>query len=71
MKLLDIWERGQTFPFDMLAGFKQQLNANKTSTLYRFIQIGLLLTLYRHSCACAPKPSTKEQWPCTICRYSD
>ncbi|KAF2688953.1 hypothetical protein K458DRAFT_414623 [Lentithecium fluviatile CBS 122367] len=25
-KLLDIWERGQTFPLDMLAGFKQQLN---------------------------------------------
>ncbi|EMD59437.1 hypothetical protein COCSADRAFT_258656 [Bipolaris sorokiniana ND90Pr] len=25
-KLIDIWERGQTFPHDMLASFKQQLN---------------------------------------------
>jgi len=30
-KLLDIWERGQTFPLDMLAGFKQQLNNPQTS----------------------------------------
>ncbi|CAN9338795.1 unnamed protein product [Alternaria alternata] len=28
-KLLDIWERGQTFPLDMLAGFKQQLNGGQ------------------------------------------
>ncbi|KAF2463633.1 uncharacterized protein BDR25DRAFT_107458 [Lindgomyces ingoldianus] len=26
-KLLDIWERGQTFPLNMLVGFKQQLNS--------------------------------------------
>ncbi|KAF1967366.1 hypothetical protein BU23DRAFT_559427 [Bimuria novae-zelandiae CBS 107.79] len=32
LKLLDIWERGQTFPKEMLAGFKQQLNKTKTST---------------------------------------
>ncbi|KAF1364165.1 hypothetical protein EJ07DRAFT_100323 [Lizonia empirigonia] len=25
-KLLDIWQRGQTFPLDMLAAFKQQVN---------------------------------------------
>lgn len=25
-KLLDIWQRGQTFPLDMLSTFKQQLN---------------------------------------------
>lgn len=30
-KLLDIWERGQTFPLDMIAGFKQQLGKPKTS----------------------------------------
>jgi len=30
-KLLDIWERGQTFPPDMLAGFKQQLTQPKIS----------------------------------------
>ncbi|KAH8631804.1 hypothetical protein IG631_13487 [Alternaria alternata] len=30
-KLLDIWERGQTFPLDMLAGFKQQLNGGQNS----------------------------------------
>jgi protein NRD1 len=30
-KLLDIWERGQTFPLDMLASFKQQLNGGQTS----------------------------------------
>lgn len=30
-KLLDIWERGQTFPLDMIAGFKQQLSNPKTS----------------------------------------
>ncbi|KAF1829061.1 hypothetical protein BDW02DRAFT_510868 [Decorospora gaudefroyi] len=30
-KLLDIWERGQTFPLDMLASFKQQLNAGQNS----------------------------------------
>jgi protein NRD1 len=30
-KLLDIWERGQTFPQDMLAGFKQQLNGGQNS----------------------------------------
>lgn len=30
-KLLDIWERGQTFPHDMLAGFKQQLSSPPTS----------------------------------------
>ncbi|KAF1844899.1 uncharacterized protein K460DRAFT_365844 [Cucurbitaria berberidis CBS 394.84] len=28
-KLLDIWERGQTFPLDMLATFKQQLNSGQ------------------------------------------
>lgn len=26
LKLVEIWERGQTFPHDMLIGFKQQLN---------------------------------------------
>lgn len=26
MKLLDIWERGGTFPAALLAGFKQKLN---------------------------------------------
>ena len=31
LKLLEIWERGQTFPRDMLAGFKQQLAKAKTS----------------------------------------
>lgn len=30
-KLIDIWERGQTFPHDMLAHFKQQLNGGQTS----------------------------------------
>jgi protein NRD1 len=30
-KLLDIWERGQTFPLDMLAAFKQQLSNPKSS----------------------------------------
>jgi protein NRD1 len=30
-KLLDIWERGQTFPLDMLASFKQQLNNPQSS----------------------------------------
>ena len=30
-KLLDIWERGQTFPLDMLAAFKQQLNNNNNN----------------------------------------
>ena len=30
-KLLDIWERGQTFPLDMLASFKQQLNGGQNS----------------------------------------
>lgn len=30
-KLLDIWERGQTFPLNMLAGFKQQLSSPKNS----------------------------------------
>ena len=28
-KLLDIWERGQTFPLPMLSSFKQLLNAPK------------------------------------------
>ncbi|KAL5395261.1 hypothetical protein PMIN04_001149 [Paraphaeosphaeria minitans] len=31
LKLVEIWERGQTFPRDMLAGFKQQLSNTKTS----------------------------------------
>jgi protein NRD1 len=30
-KLLDIWERGQTFPLNMLASFKQQLNGGQNS----------------------------------------
>lgn len=30
-KLLDIWQRGQTFPLDMLAGFKQQVNGTPQS----------------------------------------
>lgn len=30
-KLLDIWERGQTFSLDMLARFKQQLNGGQHS----------------------------------------
>ncbi|KAJ4988997.1 Rpb7-binding protein seb1 [Stagonosporopsis vannaccii] len=28
-KLLDIWQRGQTFPLDMLATFKQRVNGNQ------------------------------------------
>ncbi|KAF2280393.1 uncharacterized protein EI97DRAFT_430130 [Westerdykella ornata] len=31
-KLLDIWERGQTFPLNMLADFKQQLSASQNKT---------------------------------------
>ena len=31
-KLLDIWQRGQTFPLDMLATFKQQVNGNQHRT---------------------------------------
>lgn len=30
-KLLDIWERGQTFPLDMLASMKQLVNGNPNS----------------------------------------
>jgi protein NRD1 len=30
-KLIDIWERGQTFPHDMLAQFKQQLSGGHNS----------------------------------------
>lgn len=30
-KLLDIWQRGQTFPAEMLAKFKQQLNGGQNS----------------------------------------
>jgi protein NRD1 len=32
-KLLDIWERGQTFPLDKLRGFKQKLNSLQTCKL--------------------------------------
>jgi protein NRD1 len=36
-KLLDIWERGQTFPQQMLAGLKQQLKApQKSKIILRF-----------------------------------
>jgi len=31
-KLLDIWDRGQTFSPDMLSRFKQQLNGGQHST---------------------------------------
>lgn len=31
LKLIEIWDRGQTFPKEMLAGFKQQLNNANTS----------------------------------------
>lgn len=31
-KLLDIWQRGQTFPLDMLAAFKQQVKGNQQRT---------------------------------------
>lgn len=38
LKLIEIWERGQTFPQDMLAGLKQQLNNKNTSkTLDHFL----------------------------------
>jgi protein NRD1 len=30
-KLLDIWERGQTFPLDMLTSMKQLLNSHLNS----------------------------------------
>jgi protein NRD1 len=30
-KLLDIWQRGHTFPLDMLATFKKQLNGDQRS----------------------------------------
>jgi protein NRD1 len=30
-KLLDIWQRGHTFPLDMIATFKKQLNGGQTS----------------------------------------
>jgi protein NRD1 len=32
-KLLDIWERGQTFPANILSRFKQQLNKPQTSKI--------------------------------------
>ena len=31
IKLLDIWQRGQTFPLNMLATFKQQVNGGSQS----------------------------------------
>ncbi|ORY17968.1 hypothetical protein BCR34DRAFT_657211 [Clohesyomyces aquaticus] len=41
-KLLDIWERGQTFPLNLLVRFKQQLNnPNKSKTGSRIVPIFL------------------------------
>ncbi|KAJ4347934.1 uncharacterized protein N0V89_009306 [Didymosphaeria variabile] len=34
LKLVEIWERGQTFPKDMLAGFKQQFSSPKASKIH-------------------------------------
>lgn len=31
-KLVDIWEKGQTFPADMIEGFKAKLNSNHSTT---------------------------------------
>lgn len=36
-KLLDIWKRGQTFPLDMLATFKQQVNGGQQSKCLAFV----------------------------------
>jgi protein NRD1 len=33
-KLLDIWERGQTFPPDMIASMKQMVNGKPNSELH-------------------------------------
>ena len=33
-KLLDIWERGQTFPLDKLRGFKQKLDSLQNGMLH-------------------------------------
>jgi len=34
LKLIEIWDRGQTFPKEMLVTFKQQLNNAKTSKIH-------------------------------------
>lgn len=53
-KLLDIWERGQTFPLNLIAGFKQQLTKQQNSKMHlggipRFWPCGSSDYLYRHS----------------------
>lgn len=60
IKLLDIWQRGQTFPLDMLAAFKQQVNRGPQSrclpTRIRFP----CLTSRRTDAQTAPKSPPKS-----------
>lgn len=62
-KLLDIWERGQTFPSHMVAAFKQQLNnTQKGTAVLQFIRFGhceYLTTLPR--CSHATRKPSQER----------
>ena len=58
-KLLDIWQRGQTFPLDLLATFKQRLNGNQQSTCIASLQLPPHLTTYRTDAQTAPRSPAK------------
>ena len=55
-KLLDIWQRGQTFPTEMLAKFKQQLNGGQNSKLGCIIRRSRLIL-----CSDTHEPATSPQ----------
>lgn len=57
-KLLDIWQRGQTFPLDMLANFKQQVNGSQLSKCFHSYLV-LLPDGSVHRCSNRAKESAK------------
>jgi protein NRD1 len=57
-KLLDIWQRGQTFPLDLLAGFKQQVNGTPQRKFLAPV-LSACLTALRLDAPAAPKSPPK------------
>jgi protein NRD1 len=58
-KLLDIWQRGQTFPSDMLANFKQQVNGGQRSKSLAVL-FSSCLTRRCSSCCTGTEKPTKD-----------
>ncbi|KAF1926700.1 uncharacterized protein M421DRAFT_93626 [Didymella exigua CBS 183.55] len=65
IKLLDIWQRGHTFPLDMLATFKQQVNGTPQTPrsppkAKKFVSAPRPQTNTQHTAATVPSPTIAQ-----------